>query len=98
MKYATVEDIVAIFPHPILPKVQGETDYQTIHTIRKLLQANTRSIDTHSGVGALEQLVIIVSDSEYAIIASHQQAKMDQYFRPTQHPHGVHRQFWTREW
>jgi hypothetical protein len=40
MKYATVEDVVASFPHPILPTVQGKPDYQTIHTIRKLLQAN----------------------------------------------------------
>jgi hypothetical protein len=90
MKYATVEDIVASFPHPILPKVQGEPHYKTIHAIRKLLQANAREIDTHFGGGALGNLGIIVSDA-----ASHQQAKMDQSFGPTQHPQGVHRQFWT---
>jgi hypothetical protein len=28
MKYATVEDVIAIFPHPILPTVQGELEYK----------------------------------------------------------------------
>jgi hypothetical protein len=69
MKYATVEDAVASFPHPILPTVQGEEDYQIINAIQKLLQANTRAIDTHSGEGASGHLGIIVSDAVYAIIA-----------------------------
>jgi hypothetical protein len=69
MKYATVEYVVASFPHPILPTVQGEPDYQTLHAIRKLLQSNARSIDTHLGGGALGYLGLIVSDSAYAIIA-----------------------------
>jgi hypothetical protein len=69
MKYATVEDVVAIFPHPILPSVQGELDYQDIHAIRKLLQANARDIDTHLGGGALGHLGIIVSEAAYAIVA-----------------------------
>jgi hypothetical protein len=63
MKYATVEDVVETFPHPILPTVQGEPDYQTIRAIRKLLQANTRAIDTHLGGGALVHLDLIVSDA-----------------------------------
>jgi hypothetical protein len=64
MKYATVEDIAASFP----PTVQGERDYQTIHAIRKLLQANVRASDTHLGGGALVQLGIIASDASYTII------------------------------
>jgi phage gp36-like protein len=63
MKYATVEDVIASFPHPILPTVQGEPDYQTIHAIRKLLQENARAIDTHLGGGALGHLGLIVSDA-----------------------------------
>jgi hypothetical protein len=63
MKYAMVEDIIASFPDPILPTVQGEPDYQTIHTIRKLLQANSRAIDTHLGGGSLGHLGLIVSDA-----------------------------------
>jgi hypothetical protein len=69
MKYVTVEDVIASFPHPILPTVQGEPDYQTIHAIRKLLQANARVIYTHLGGGALVNLGLIISDTSYAMIA-----------------------------
>jgi hypothetical protein len=69
MKYATVEDVIASFPHPILPTVQGEPDYQTICAIRKLLQANARAIDTYLGGGALGHLGLVVSDASYAMIA-----------------------------
>jgi hypothetical protein len=69
MKCATVEDVIASFPHPVLPTVQGEPDYQTIHAIRKSLQANSRAIDTHLGGGTLGHLGLIVSDAYYAMIA-----------------------------
>jgi hypothetical protein len=69
MKYSTVEDVIASFPHPVLPTVQGEPDYQTIHAIRKPLQANSRAIDTHLGGGTLGHLGLIVSDASYAMIA-----------------------------
>jgi hypothetical protein len=69
MKYATVEDIIASFPHPILPTDQGEPDYQTIHAIRKILQENSRAIDTHLGGGSLGHLGLIVSDASYAMIS-----------------------------
>jgi hypothetical protein len=69
MKYATVEDVIASFPHPVLPTVQGEPDYQTIHAIRKSLQANSRGNDTHLGGGTLGHLGLIVSDASYAMIA-----------------------------
>jgi hypothetical protein len=60
MKYVTVKEVIASFPHPILLTVQGEPDYQTIHAIQKLLQANARAIDTHLGGGALGHLRLIV--------------------------------------
>jgi hypothetical protein len=69
MKYATVEEVIASFPHPILPTVQGDPDYQTIHAIRKSLQANSRAIDTHLDGDALGHLGLIVSDASYAMIA-----------------------------
>jgi hypothetical protein len=70
MKYATFEDVIASFPHPILPTVQGEPDYQTIHVIWKLLQANARAIGTQlGGGGALGHLGIIVSVVAYEIVA-----------------------------
>jgi hypothetical protein len=68
MKRTSVEDAIAIFPHPILPTVQGEPDYHTIHSIRKLLCANARSIKTHLGGGALGHLGIIISITAYAIV------------------------------
>jgi hypothetical protein len=69
MKYATVEDVMASYTHPVLPTVQGEPDYQTIHATRKFLQENSRAIDTHLGGGTLEHLGLIISDASYAIIA-----------------------------
>jgi hypothetical protein len=60
---------MASFPHPVLPTVQGEPDYQTIHATRKFLQANSRAIDTHLGGGTLGHLGIIISDASYAMIA-----------------------------
>jgi hypothetical protein len=61
MKYATVENVMASFPHPVLPTVQGDPDYQTIHATQKFLQANYRAIETHLG--------LIISDAYYAMIA-----------------------------
>jgi hypothetical protein len=69
MKYATVDNIISCFPHPVLPTVQGEPDYQTIHATRKLLQANSRAIDTHLGGGTLKHLGLIISDASYVMIA-----------------------------
>jgi hypothetical protein len=69
MKYSTVEDVLAGFPHPILPTVEGEPDYQTIHTTRKFLQANSQAIDTHLGRDTLGHLGLIISNAAYSNIA-----------------------------
>jgi hypothetical protein len=69
MKYSTVEDVMASFPHPVLPTVQDNPDYQTIHTTRKFLHSNSRTIDTHLGAGTLGHLGLIISDASYAMIA-----------------------------
>jgi hypothetical protein len=60
---------MASFPHPVLPAEQGETDYQTIHAIRKFLQSNSRAIDTHLGGGTLGNLGLIILDASYDQIA-----------------------------
>jgi hypothetical protein len=57
------------FPHQVLPTVQGEPEYQTIHATRKFLQANSRAIDTQLGGGTLGHLVLIISDASYAMIS-----------------------------
>jgi hypothetical protein len=69
MKYSNIEDVMASLPHPILPTVEGEPDYQTIHATRKFLQANSRAIDTHLGGGTLGHLGLIISDAYYSNIA-----------------------------
>jgi hypothetical protein len=69
MKYATVENVMASFPQPVLPTVQCEPDYQKIHATRKFLQANSRAIDTHLGGGTLGHVGLVISDSSYAMIA-----------------------------
>jgi hypothetical protein len=68
MKHATFKDIISSLPHQTLPTVQGEPDYQTIHAIRKFLQANSRAIDTHLGGGTLGHMGLIVSYASYAMI------------------------------
>jgi hypothetical protein len=68
MKYSTVEDVIASFPHPVLPTGQVEPDYQTIHATRKCLQANSRAIDTHLGGRTMGHLGLIISDASYAVI------------------------------
>jgi hypothetical protein len=83
MKYERVEDVIASLPHQILPTVQGDPDYQTIHAIRKLLQANARAIDTHLGGGSLGHLGLIVSDASYAIIAPDTEAGPTLWESPT---------------
>jgi hypothetical protein len=69
MKYFTVEDVMASFPNPVLPTVQGEPDYQTIHTTRTFLQANSRATDTHLGGCTLGHLGLIILDASYAMIS-----------------------------
>jgi hypothetical protein len=69
MKYSTVKNFLARFPHPILPTVEVETDYQTINATRKFLQANSRAIDTHLGGGTLGHLGLIISDTFYSNIS-----------------------------
>jgi hypothetical protein len=83
MKYATVKDVIASFPHPVLSTVQGELDYQTIYAIRKSLQANSRAIDTHLGGGTLGHLGLIVSDASYVMIAPATDAGPTLWVNPT---------------
>jgi hypothetical protein len=83
MKYTTVAAIIASFPLPILPTDQGEPDYQTIHAIQKLLQANVRAIDTHLGRGSFGHLGLIVSDASYAMIAPATEAGPTLWESPT---------------
>jgi hypothetical protein len=68
MKYATVEDVISSFSHPLLPSVTGEPDYHTKHAIHKTLCANARSIDTNLG-GGFGHLGVIISDAAFEMIS-----------------------------
>ena len=69
MKYATVENVVASFPHPILPIFQIEPYYHSIHSVRKLLQEiHAPLIPIYEG-GVLGHIVTIVSPVAYAVVA-----------------------------
>jgi hypothetical protein len=68
MRYSTFDDVMASFPHPILPPVEGEPDYQTINATRKFLQANSWAIDAHLGGGTLGHLGLLISDVSYSNI------------------------------
>jgi hypothetical protein len=52
-----------------MPSGTWEPDYQTLHSIRKMLRANAHSIDTHLGGGAFGHLGVIISDAAYEIIS-----------------------------
>jgi hypothetical protein len=69
MKYATVEDVISCFPHPVLPPVTGEPDHHNLHAIHKMLRANAHSIDTHLGGEAFGHLGVIISDAAYEMIS-----------------------------
>jgi hypothetical protein len=69
MKYSTFEDVMASFTHPVLPTVQGESYYQTMHATRKFLQENSWAIDTHLDGGTWGHLGLIISDASYAMIS-----------------------------
>jgi hypothetical protein len=68
MKYSTVEEVMTSFPHPILPAVEGDPDYQTINATRKFLKANVQAINTHLGGGTLGHLGLIILDVSYSNI------------------------------
>jgi hypothetical protein len=82
MKYTTVDNFMASFPHPVLPTVQGEPDYQQIHATRKFLQANSRAIETHLGGGTLRHLGLIISDASYTMISPTTDACPTRWTRP----------------
>jgi hypothetical protein len=64
MVHSTVEDAIASFPHHILHTLQGEPDYHTIRSIRKLLRTNARSIESHMGGGVLSVTLVLVCRSQ----------------------------------
>jgi hypothetical protein len=69
MKYATVKNVMASFPHQVIWTAQGEPEYQAVHLTPRFLQANSHAIETHLGGGPLGHLGLIISDVSYAMVA-----------------------------
>jgi hypothetical protein len=66
----TVEEIINGFPNPILPKIDNEPTFEDIQITTRLLNDNAISIHSMAGGGAHGQLVIIMSQVEYATVSA----------------------------
>eukprot|EP00957_Ditylum_brightwellii_P158338 12052447-Ditylum_brightwellii.AAC.1 len=61
----TVEEIMRDFPHPTVLKVSGESTYDSIHRIYKLLQENAASVHSDLGGGAHGHLALVLTPGHY---------------------------------
>jgi formylmethanofuran dehydrogenase subunit A len=56
-----VEEIINVFPNPVLPKIDKEPTFEDIQTTTRLLNANAISIPSMAGSGTHGHLGIIMS-------------------------------------
>jgi len=68
MSLPSVEDIIASFPHPNVPKIDGEPTYKTIKEIEKILIINASSFQSELGGGAHGYLGLVVKSARYQTI------------------------------
>ena len=57
------------FKHQILPKIEGESTFKTLHSILNLLKVNACSVPCTLGGGNNGYVGILVSDVSYQILA-----------------------------
>jgi hypothetical protein len=69
MKSSTPDELIAGFPHSSLPKVTGETTFEDLKVIRRLLNTNAMSVASYEGGGLHGHLGIIMTNEEYFTIA-----------------------------
>jgi hypothetical protein len=65
----TVDDMITSFPHPTLPCVSSEGNYNELVELRNCLKENFCSIYTLRGGGEYGHLGDIISDMMYTTIA-----------------------------
>jgi hypothetical protein len=65
----TVEEIVNLFPNPILRKIDHQPTFKDIQVTTRLLNANAISIPSMIGGGSHGHLGIIMTQVEYATIS-----------------------------
>jgi hypothetical protein len=66
----TVEEIINIFPKPILPKIDHKPTFEDIQVTTCLLNANAIFIQSMTGGGAHGHLGIIMAQVEYTTIST----------------------------
>jgi hypothetical protein len=70
MTASTPDELIAGFPHSSLPKVTGETTFEDLKVIRRLLNTNAMSVSSYVGGGHHGHLGIIMTNEEYFAIAA----------------------------
>ena len=64
----SVDEIRLAFPHPEIPKVEGEPTYATIKALHDLLKSNAASIPTVLGGGGHGHLGLVMAGVLYAAV------------------------------
>ena len=65
----TPEALIDSFPHSVIPKIEGQPDYEKIAAIKHLLGANAASVQTTRGGGSNGYLGIILSPAVYNTVS-----------------------------
>jgi hypothetical protein len=65
----TVEEIINVFPNPVLPNIDHAPTFEDIQVTTRLLNANAISIPSMADGGAHGHLGIIMTQVEYATIS-----------------------------
>jgi hypothetical protein len=69
MSASTLDELIAGFLHSSLPKVTGESTFEDLKVIRRLLNTNAMSVASYEGGGRHGHLGIIMTNKEYFAIA-----------------------------
>jgi hypothetical protein len=69
-KALTVEEIINVYPNPVLPKIDNEPTFDHMKITTRLLNDNAISIPSMEGGGAHGHLGIIMSQVEYAAVSA----------------------------
>jgi hypothetical protein len=77
--YTPIDYANAFFPHPILPKIVGQPNYERLRSMKKKLKANAASVQSDLGGGKFGHLGLVLDDVTYNALTG------DSYVRPA-HP------------
>ena len=66
MSKTNIDYINTTFEYPVLTKIQGQPDFQSLKTIKDELKANATTVPTDLGGGANGHLGLVLTPAEYA--------------------------------